>query len=74
MDSDIDDELKEIFVENKSLLWIPYKEFKIYQELGKGGFATVFYAGCANWTKRVALKLIHGSNRNRKEFIKEVMF
>ncbi|RIB25227.1 hypothetical protein C2G38_2013067, partial [Gigaspora rosea] len=73
----INPELKEILDDERfKLSWIDYKEFKEIEELGKGGFATVYKA---NWNDRinntlldVALKVIHNSNENEQEFIQEL--
>ncbi|RIB28941.1 kinase-like domain-containing protein [Gigaspora rosea] len=43
--SEIEDDLKKVLTENKNhLAWISYDEFKDIEEIGSGGFATVFYA------------------------------
>ncbi|CAG8809445.1 506_t:CDS:2, partial [Cetraspora pellucida] len=74
--SEIEDDLKKVLTENKyQLSWIPYDEFTNIREIGKGGFATVYYAWWCdkilNVSDSVALKLLHGSNIYREEFIKE---
>ncbi|RIB25356.1 hypothetical protein C2G38_2166075 [Gigaspora rosea] len=69
---DIDDNLKKI-LEKYQLSWIPYNEFRKIQEIGGGGFATVYFAYWLNKTINtwmdIALKLIHGSNKCNQEFI-----
>ena len=71
--------MKKILTENKyQLSWIPYDDFKIIAEIGKGGFATVYVAEwidkSLNCLRTVALKLLHESNNYHEKFIKEVIF
>ncbi|CAG8694345.1 8972_t:CDS:2, partial [Ambispora leptoticha] len=75
--SEIDDDLKNLLIENEyQLSWISYDEFKDIDEIGKGGFATVYYARwydkSQNLNRAVALKLLHNSNNYYEEFIKEL--
>lgn len=70
--SDVDNDLKNILVKYQ----VPYNVFKDIKKIGNGGFATVF---CARWhtqnvTRRVALKVLHGSSDCHKEFMKEVFY
>ncbi|RIB18905.1 kinase-like domain-containing protein, partial [Gigaspora rosea] len=75
----INPELKKILDDERfKLSWIDYNEFKIFRELGKGGFATVYFA---RWFDRindtwvdVALKVIHNSNEHEQEFIQELQY
>ena len=65
-------------MENKyQLSWISYDDFEYINEIGKGGFATVYFARwydkSLNLYREVALKLLHKSNNYREEFIKEVI-
>ncbi|CFW93320.1 putative Non-specific protein-tyrosine kinase [endosymbiont DhMRE of Dentiscutata heterogama] len=70
-------ELKRILDDERfKLSWIDYNDFRDIRKIGKGGFATVYYA---NWFDRingtwndVALKVIHDSNKNEQEFIQEL--
>jgi serine/threonine protein kinase len=76
---EISDNLKKILTENKyQLSWIPYEDFKIIAEIGKGGFAIVYAAEwidkSLNCLRAVALKMLHESNNYHEEFIKEVIF
>ena len=70
--------MKKILDDEKyQLLWIPYNEFQNIKEIGKGGFATVYYArwldkNRSHWTD-IAFKLIHGSNKCNQEFVDEVI-
>src|ERR1044072_3516148 len=43
---------------NKILKWIPHNQFNNIEEIGKGGFATIYSATWEN--KTVALKCLHG--------------
>jgi hypothetical protein len=67
--------------------WIPYNQFNNIEEIGKGGFATVYSAMWKNgllyygayeekWERkqntRVALKCLHNSQNFIDEFINEV--
>ncbi|RIB23823.1 kinase-like domain-containing protein [Gigaspora rosea] len=75
--SEIEDDLKKALTKDKyQLSWISYDEFKDIKEIGRGGFATVFYASwfdkSQNLTRSVALKLLHKSNRHHEEFIREL--
>ncbi|CAG8699017.1 9118_t:CDS:2, partial [Ambispora leptoticha] len=76
--SEIKDELKNILIENQyHLSWISYDEFKDLREIGKGAFATVYYAKWHDKSKNlntpVALKLLHKhSNDYHEEFIGEL--
>ncbi|CAB5393848.1 unnamed protein product [Rhizophagus irregularis] len=50
--------------------WIPYNQFNIIQEIGKGGFATVYLA---TWNyRKVALKCLHNSQNITNEFLNEI--
>ncbi|CAG8625008.1 11424_t:CDS:2, partial [Ambispora leptoticha] len=56
----INENLKKILRENKyQLSWIPYSEFEIIEEIGKGGFATVYYA---KWSRLKAYSEIGFNN------------
>jgi serine/threonine protein kinase len=64
--------------------WIPYNQFMIIEEVGKGGFATVYLAKWKNgllhydkkWKrgsdKEVALKCLYESQNVTDEFLNEV--
>ncbi|GBC08412.1 hypothetical protein RclHR1_00810004 [Rhizophagus clarus] len=64
--------------------WIPYNKFNNIEEIGKGGFSTVYSAICNggllyysnSWERKpnttVALKCLHNSQNFIDEFIKEV--
>ncbi|CAG8657996.1 3981_t:CDS:2, partial [Racocetra fulgida] len=58
-----------------SLLWIPFCELRIIEEIGSGKFSTVY---SARWQHSdfsldmVALKFLHGSQENCDGFLKEV--
>ncbi|RIB26688.1 hypothetical protein C2G38_2162739 [Gigaspora rosea] len=72
---EIEDNSKKILTENEyQLSWIPYDDFTKIEKIGKGGFATVYYAiwydKRQNATIPVALKLLHKSNNYYEEFIK----
>ncbi|RIB01627.1 hypothetical protein C2G38_2294935 [Gigaspora rosea] len=59
-------------IKNKyQIIWIPYNEFKDIKEIGKGGFATIYYA---KWKFDVALKLVHESHRRFQNFADEVIY
>ncbi|RIB08295.1 hypothetical protein C2G38_2271551 [Gigaspora rosea] len=73
----INPELKKILNDEIfKLSWIDYNEFRIVKEMGKGGFATVYYADWADKVNGIwnscALKVIHDSNENEQEFIREL--
>ncbi|CAG8794702.1 3542_t:CDS:1, partial [Racocetra fulgida] len=61
--------------EKYQLSWIPYNEFQNIREIGKGGFATVYYARWLdknrNYWSDIVLKLIHNSNKHNQGFINE---
>ncbi|CAG8498102.1 17159_t:CDS:2 [Racocetra fulgida] len=71
-DERIDEDIKNILVENKQLQWIPYNKFKIIQEIGKGGSATVLHAQWEDQKMKrfVALKMLN-ELKHREEFIEE---
>ena len=67
--------------------WIPYNQFNIIKEIGKGGFSTVYLAiwkdgpltydkdnekYIRNSDKKVALKCLHNSQNINSEFLNEV--
>jgi hypothetical protein len=67
--------------------WIPYNQFNNIKEIGKGGFATVYFAiwkdgplkyqyGKKQYkrtpNKKVALKCLHNSQNITNEFLNEV--
>ncbi|RIB18234.1 hypothetical protein C2G38_2185176 [Gigaspora rosea] len=69
-----------VFSSNSSWVFlastVTYDDFTKIEEIGKGGFATVYYAiwydKSQNATIPVALKLLHESNNYHEEFIKEL--
>ncbi|RIB02251.1 hypothetical protein C2G38_898670 [Gigaspora rosea] len=74
---DIDPGLKNVLDNDKyKLSWIDYCDFKDIKEIGKGGFATVYYALWDDRTNNtylpVALKEIRGSSDNTKDFVNEL--
>jgi serine/threonine protein kinase len=65
--------------------WIPYNQFNNINEIGKGGFATIYSAiwkdgplkykmelKRTNPNKKVALKCLHNSQNINIEFLNEV--
>ncbi|RIB18075.1 hypothetical protein C2G38_2185661 [Gigaspora rosea] len=58
-------------IENKyRIKWIPYSQFKNIREIGKGGFATIYYA---KLEFDGALKLFHESQKRFQNFINEII-
>ena len=66
--------------------WIPYNQFSVIKEIGRGGFATVYLAiwkdgslkydydkiEYARKSNKVALKCLHNSQNITNEFLNEV--
>ncbi|RIB22815.1 kinase-like domain-containing protein [Gigaspora rosea] len=75
-DEDIDNCIKEfqLYTTNreKAIEWIPFDKLNIIEEIGKGGFGTVFLASwqCSQSIK-VALKTLPGLKKNSSNFLKE---
>ncbi|CAG8856307.1 32474_t:CDS:1, partial [Gigaspora margarita] len=74
---EIDNGVKNILNDEKyKLSWINYNDFNQIREIGKGGFATVFFAYWYNKNdniyRTVALKVIHNSNKEVENFIQEL--
>ncbi|RIB23388.1 kinase-like domain-containing protein [Gigaspora rosea] len=75
---DIDDCIKEFQLNatehKKAIEWIPFEKLNVINEIGKGGFGTVYLA---NWQQnishstKVALKTLPGSKKNSNDFLKE---
>ncbi|GBB89103.1 hypothetical protein RclHR1_01580004 [Rhizophagus clarus] len=61
------------FIEEKTLKWIPYNQFKNVKYLNKGGFGIIYKAIWLLKDKNieVALKCLNNLNENLDEFLKE---
>ncbi|CAG8772244.1 13423_t:CDS:2, partial [Gigaspora margarita] len=59
---------------NEYFHWIPFENFENIEEIGEGGFSTVFKTNYLNnygLYEEVAIKLVKDSNKNREPFLKE---